>query len=49
MGPVQTKYLVGRGDKYMSARHTLDTLIKNDLDLYIAKYNKLDANAKAEL
>ena len=33
----------------MSARHTLDTLVKNDLDIYIAKYNKLDANAKAEL
>ena len=49
MGPVQTKYLVGRGDKYMSARHTLDVLIKKDLDTYIVKYNKLDANAKAEL
>lgn len=33
----------------MSARHTLDRLIKQDLDIYIAKYKKLDANAKAEL
>jgi len=49
MGPVQTRYLVGRGDKFMSARHTLDRLIKHDLDIYIAKYKKLDANAKAEL
>jgi len=49
MGPVQTRLVGGRGDKYQSATHTLDRVIAVDLDLYIAKYHKLSAEAKAEL
>ena len=49
MGPVQTRHIGGRGDKLQSSVQTLDYVVKNDLDLYIAKYHKLDAEAKAEL
>ena len=42
MGPVQTKQIGGRGDKNQAAKQTLDTMIREEMDIYCAKYLKLD-------
>ena len=49
MGPVQTKQIGGRGDKNQAAKQALDTMIREEMDIFCAKYLKLDKESKDEL
>ena len=49
MGPVQTRHIPGRGDKFQSAEQTLHILIQTELDNFCTKYSKLDQEAQDEL
>ena len=49
MGPIHSRYIPGRGDKWESCLHNLYKIKNKEFEKLLMKYPKLSEDAKEEL